>query len=943
MTRRLLFVVLLGLAVGAAALWRSAPSGGAGEILVLRERTVSGPARVWISPWASRAVLPRSVETVSDLPLDLGQGSRFAVSVRTRWALDPARLGVEGRAIALGGVAGLEKQAASWSAAALESVSRDSRADPRVLLSRGDALSTAVREALKPLLVDGIDLVSVSAEVQLGAEDARRHASADARRLGTPPLTRVLYIGLDGADWAIADPLIARGDLPVLARLVRNGVRADLLSYEPMMSPLLWTTAVTGRSPDVHGIFDFTLSDAAGGMVPISSRFRASPAIWEILSSWGDMNAFVNFWATHPAEEIEGVLVSDIVDSLLAGGGKRKPIPSGAVWPEGFLETVPGMWTTDDAPLDALRAYWPAATASDLRDAQSYWNDETSRKAYKETEEGERRKVPPVAFLVRLAVTSHNLERVALRLLERPDFGVVGVYFGDIDQVGHNFQHLAPPPHPLADPDERRRFGDVVENTYKQQDRMLGRLIEAAGSDTLVIIHSDHGFQWGEGRPRDVLPFTGGQPVEWHRMQGMFVAAGGPARRGLRVPDVTLYDIAPTILALRGVPPSETMPGRVRRDVLDPASASRLPESRIPDWDVVVGPRRYSASGDQELDAARREMVDRLRALGYVGGGVGEEEKQPAAAQGEPADPAEGPAGEDRPRVTYYRTKATWLMNQDRFADAEAALLEANRIEPLPKTYSLLSESRAARGDLHGAVAALEEGLARFPDELPVSAVLWMVELQLQRGDLPAARRDLEQGARGRDPRSAPLIVARGRIAEASGDAADARRRYLEALQADPREVRAAQRFAALATTPDERARLEPFLRRGLQADPRIEVYWQMLGLIRIDARDPAGAADAFKRAADLDPSDQASRLNEALAALGAGQRDRARKRLEALASSGSEIPAVWASLGRVRAETGDWPGARSALERAIALGAEDPRLRELLEAVKRRGGAASQ
>ncbi|MCA9288901.1 MAG: alkaline phosphatase family protein, partial [Phycisphaerales bacterium] len=58
---------------------------------------------------------------------------------------------------------------------------------------------------------------------------------------------RVLVVGWDAADWKLIDPLLARGEMPHLARLIGNGCRADLASLDPKLSPLLWTSIATGK------------------------------------------------------------------------------------------------------------------------------------------------------------------------------------------------------------------------------------------------------------------------------------------------------------------------------------------------------------------------------------------------------------------------------------------------------------------------------------------------------------------------------------------------------------------------------------------------------------------------------------------------------------------------------------------------------------------------
>ncbi|MDL1951061.1 hypothetical protein FBQ97_14775, partial [Acidobacteria bacterium ACD] len=68
---------------------------------------------------------------------------------------------------------------------------------------------------------------------------------------------RVVLVGWDGADWSLLDPLLAAGKLPNLAKVLARGRSWDLASYNPMASPLIWTTIATGRSPVDHGVADF--------------------------------------------------------------------------------------------------------------------------------------------------------------------------------------------------------------------------------------------------------------------------------------------------------------------------------------------------------------------------------------------------------------------------------------------------------------------------------------------------------------------------------------------------------------------------------------------------------------------------------------------------------------------------------------------------------------
>ena len=68
---------------------------------------------------------------------------------------------------------------------------------------------------------------------------------------------RTLIIGLDGATWKVADPLIAQGKLPNLAMIKQQGTWSYLNSTTPPMTLPSWSSMLTGCNPGKHGIFDF--------------------------------------------------------------------------------------------------------------------------------------------------------------------------------------------------------------------------------------------------------------------------------------------------------------------------------------------------------------------------------------------------------------------------------------------------------------------------------------------------------------------------------------------------------------------------------------------------------------------------------------------------------------------------------------------------------------
>ena len=124
---------------------------------------------------------------------------------------------------------------------------------------------------------------------------------------------RLLIIGWDAADWVIIRQLFERRLLPNLQRMVEAGVHADLATLEPRLSPLLWSSIATAKTADKHGILNFVEPDPEGGGIRLStSTTRRTKALWNILTQSGLRTNVVSWYASHPAEPIDGVCVSNL-------------------------------------------------------------------------------------------------------------------------------------------------------------------------------------------------------------------------------------------------------------------------------------------------------------------------------------------------------------------------------------------------------------------------------------------------------------------------------------------------------------------------------------------------------------------------------------------------------------------------------------------------------
>src|SRR5436309_13251798 len=153
----------------------------------------------------------------------------------------------------------------------------------------------------------------------------------------TPSAPRVLLVGVDGADPQILDRLVAEGRLPTFARLRREGAYGRLRSREPLLSPIVWTTIVTGRKAQDHGVLDFVEIGTDGGPVPITSGRRRVAALWNVASERGLRSGFVGWYGSFPAERVQGFQVSD---RLAFHQVRSQRATEGATYPAGLAHEL---------------------------------------------------------------------------------------------------------------------------------------------------------------------------------------------------------------------------------------------------------------------------------------------------------------------------------------------------------------------------------------------------------------------------------------------------------------------------------------------------------------------------------------------------------------------------------------------------------------------------
>ncbi|MBW7864241.1 MAG: sulfatase-like hydrolase/transferase [Candidatus Hydrogenedens sp.] len=263
-------------------------------------------------------------------------------------------------------------------------------------------------------------------------------------------MSRVLVIGLDGADPELARRWMGEGALPHLGALADRGAFLPLRSTMPPATFPAWTTCVTGVNPGRHGIFDFTEPVSGQHALRfVNSTYRRVPALWNTLSEAGARVAVVGVPATYPPEAVNGLMVSGF-DSPVATAIDRSFVHPHELYPE-----VAG-WRFADFQESRIGPGWHGTARARL--------------------------------LAKIA----EKEAILLRLLRREPWDFFMAVFGESDTVSHHFWMFHDPASPRFREDSR--FADTIKEVYMRLDEAVGKLVDAAGPDTLVLVVSDHGF-----------------------------------------------------------------------------------------------------------------------------------------------------------------------------------------------------------------------------------------------------------------------------------------------------------------------------------------------------------------------------------------------------------------------------------------------------------------
>ena len=275
---------------------------------------------------------------------------------------------------------------------------------------------------------------------------------------------RTLLIGLDGATFDVMDPMMQSGAMPFLKSFFDQGVRADLRTIVPALTPPAWTSLVTGRTPGQHGVFDFFRmeSQESRHIRFFTSHDVQCDTIWSLASGHGLRVTSLNFPAMFPPPRICG--------NVVPGWVPWKQLRL-ACWPQDLFER-----------LKTISGFNPRELAMDIKIEEKATEGSSNYEEY----------LPWIQMHIR---REQNWFEIFRHLTAEDPSELTAVLFDGVDKLQHLCWRFIRPEDatPLTE-DWEVQIRDLCIEYFRSLDQILERMCSTVGPETTVLIASDHGF-----------------------------------------------------------------------------------------------------------------------------------------------------------------------------------------------------------------------------------------------------------------------------------------------------------------------------------------------------------------------------------------------------------------------------------------------------------------
>ncbi len=152
----------------------------------------------------------------------------------------------------------------------------------------------------------------------------------------------VVVVGVNGMELDVIRPLLLKGEMPNLERIVNNGAYGKLRTVSAPNCPRVYSTIFTSTKPEEHGVSGFLV----GGITANTNMLKEEP-LWSVLSKNDVTVGMANVPATFPVMPVNGYMISGMLtrgknceDGVLCAPKLSEVMGGDAVYPKSYAAGV---------------------------------------------------------------------------------------------------------------------------------------------------------------------------------------------------------------------------------------------------------------------------------------------------------------------------------------------------------------------------------------------------------------------------------------------------------------------------------------------------------------------------------------------------------------------------------------------------------------------------
>jgi predicted AlkP superfamily phosphohydrolase/phosphomutase len=273
-------------------------------------------------------------------------------------------------------------------------------------------------------------------------------------------MPKVFLLGLDGATWKVLDRFMAEGLMPNLDEITRRGTRGVLKSTIPYLTPVAWSSMLTGVKPSKHCIFGYNVMENREGMIMglLANRSKVKyPIDLDIFAQLGKHVVSLNMPMTYPPQPHDGTVIS---------GMMTPSKESTFYYPRNLMQELAEQGIDYRIDINTARE-----VGGDLNHRMELYLADGAR-----------------LFFEDLRKVTEEREKAVHYLMANREWDLFQVNFVSTDRIQHYLWN-----HIWEDDTSSETVGRIREH-FIYLDSLIGRIQSKLKDQAILIICSDHGF-----------------------------------------------------------------------------------------------------------------------------------------------------------------------------------------------------------------------------------------------------------------------------------------------------------------------------------------------------------------------------------------------------------------------------------------------------------------